>query len=137
MERKDSHKSIKDQIVEKIKQTDNILERFCGIEFMIELCQVLKSLQFSPLLGQGQNLMYRNSSGFSPMHMIEQLNQANLIGILAESLNIMLPSEESLKASLEGPEALAEHFKKDNQSEVVDQLLERASERNQAVDEVS
>lgn len=86
--------------MEKIKQKENMLERFQAIEFMIELCQVLKSLQFSPLMGQGQGLMYRSSNGYNPMAMIDQLNQANLIGLLAESLNIMVPSEESLKASL-------------------------------------
>ena len=34
------------------------------------------------------------------MQMIEQLNQANLIGLLAESLSIMTPNEQSLKAHL-------------------------------------
>lgn len=47
-------KSIKDQIVDKIRQKEDMLMRFQAIEFMIELCQVLKSLQFSPLISSGQ-----------------------------------------------------------------------------------
>ena len=49
----------------------------------------------------------------------------------------MVPSEESLKASLESPQALAEHFKKENQTDEVEQLLERTSERNQKTEEKS
>ena len=96
-------KSIKDQIVEKIKQRDDMLLRFQAIEFMIELCQVLKSLQFSPLMGGGQapSFVYQ-SNRFNSMQMIEQLNQANLIGLLAESLSMMTPDEHTLKAHLDG-----------------------------------
>lgn len=45
--------SIKDQIFEKIRQQDNMMERFPAIEFIIELCQVLKSLQFSAWMPGG------------------------------------------------------------------------------------
>ena len=40
------NKSIKDRIIEKIKNKDDMKSRHQAIEFMIELCQILKSLQF-------------------------------------------------------------------------------------------
>ena len=42
--------SLKDQIIEKIKSKTDIKTKHMAIEFMIELCQILKSLQFSQQL---------------------------------------------------------------------------------------
>ena len=39
-------KSLKDQIIEKISNKTDMKTRHLAIEFMIELCQILKSLQF-------------------------------------------------------------------------------------------
>lgn len=36
--------SLKDQIIEKIKDNSDIKQKHLAIEFMIELCQILKSL---------------------------------------------------------------------------------------------
>lgn len=40
--------SMKDQIIEKIKDKSDLTQRHQAIEFMIELCQILKNLQFTP-----------------------------------------------------------------------------------------
>ena len=50
-----SQASIKDQIVEKIKCKTDMKSRHQAIEFMIELCQILKNLSFQPggLCGSG------------------------------------------------------------------------------------
>ena len=62
------------------------------------------------------------------MQMIEQLNSANLIGLLAESLGIMTPNEQSLKAHLsDESDALVAHFKEacDLEPAIVEKLLEK------------
>lgn len=52
----DSKKSVKDLIIEKVMQKDDMMERSMAIEFMIELCQILKSLQFSPYMTNGSQM---------------------------------------------------------------------------------
>ena len=39
--------SLKDQIIQKISSKTDMKSKHLAIEFMIELCQILKSLQFS------------------------------------------------------------------------------------------
>lgn len=101
-----------------------MMERFQAIEFIIELCQVLKSLQFSAWMpGGGQPMMYRGGkNGYNSMEMVEQLNQSNLIGLLAESINIFAPSEESLEAHLSKDAAKVHAFYKE-QSKLDDDVL--------------
>lgn len=95
------NQTVKDYIVELIKSKTNINGRFQAIEFMIELCQVLKSLQFQPgMLGAGSLLYGSGGMGFNSRQVIDQLNQVNLIGLLAETLGIFVPNLESLEKHL-------------------------------------
>lgn len=58
--------------MELIKSKTNINGRFQAIEFMIELCQVLKSLQFQPgMLGAGAFLYGSGGVGFNNRQVIE------------------------------------------------------------------
>ena len=87
--------------MELIKSKTNINGRFQAIEFMIELCQVLKSLQFQPgMLGASSYLYGAGGMSFNNRQVIEQLNQVNLIGLLAETLAIFVPDAGSLEKHL-------------------------------------
>lgn len=128
------NQTVKDYVVELIKSKTDISGRFQAIEFMIELCQVLKSLQFQPgMLGGASSFLYGSGGmGFNNRQVLDQLNQANLIGLLAETLGIFVPTYESLEKHLsikcdDDRENLIAYYKEKNpeiNNEVIEQLLD-------------
>lgn len=131
---------MKDKIIEMISSQTDMKERFEAIEFMIELCLILKNLQFQPnMMGNGAGSFLYGSGGmggFNSRQVIEQLNQVNLIGLLAQSLSIFTPNEETLKVHLKyldpkDKPKIVDMYKKKNPSmeeSVIEELLEIKNE---------
>ena len=65
-----------------------------AIEFMIELCQILKTIHYQNNVGNASNFIYGNGStnGLGNKSLYDQLYQANFIGILAETFAIFTPN---------------------------------------------
>lgn len=107
--------SLKDQIFDKIVNMQDISARHQAIEFMIELCQILKNLQIQPGgLGGGPANFFGATGGMSgassvnSRQLYEQLNEQNFIGILALTFNILIPSQNSLGLHIQLQDAMPE-----------------------------
>ena len=107
--------SLKDQIFDKIVNMQDISTRHQAIEFMIELCQILKNLQIQPGgLGGGPANFFGATGGMSgassvnSRQLYEQLNEQNFIGILALTFNILIPSQNSLGLHIQLQDAMPE-----------------------------
>jgi len=93
------------------------------------------------MLGGASSFLYGSGGmGFNSRQVIEQLNQVNLIGLLAETLGIFVPTLESLEKHLsikseEDRERLAGFYKEkqpDLEPSVIEQMLEINSGREEA-----
>ena len=93
------------------------------------------------MLGGASSFLYGSGGmGFNNRQVIDQLNQVNLIGLLAETLGIFVPTLESLEKHLnvrnqEDRKRLASFYKEkhpDLEPQVIEQLLEINNVREDA-----
>lgn len=135
--------SLKDQIITKISSKTDMKSKHLAIEFMIELCQILKSLQFSTgglgNSGGASSFMYCQG-GVNSRNMYEQLNQINFVGVLVETFAIFIPNEQTLQAHIHrkqegGEEEIQKLYKSLEQEmdeQVISDLLQFKKDRNNA-----
>ena len=96
--RREQRVSLKDQIIDKIQDKEDMNIKAMAIEFMIELCQILKGLQYQNSIGNASNFIYGNGAGgvITNKTHFDKLYEANFIGILAETFAIFTPNKSSL-----------------------------------------